>query len=153
MNDLIAKSEINEGINLYIHELNKVESSTKEIVQFEKDVMNELAPIQINRNIKRVERVETITINHIAEKPIKINTVISDNESVYKVLLDLKHAKNRSWVQLRNGCLDLLGLPVIFTTQPMKSTSRAFARESQKKSGLSFEEILELLEKRNLGIK
>lgn len=56
-------------------------------------------------------------------------------------------------MQLRNRCLDLLGLLVIYTTQPMKSTSRAFARESQKKSGLSFEEILEFFEKRNLGIK
>jgi len=152
-NDLITKSKIDDGIKVYIRELKNKEGSTREIIQFEKDVMNELTPIRFSLDIERVEPAKTDTISHIVECPIKISTTYFDSESVYKILLDLKHSKNRSWVQLRNGCLDLLGIPVIFTTLPMKITSRAFAREAQKVTGLSFREILTLLEERKLGFK
>lgn len=77
----------------------------------------------------------------------------TDKEDSFDIMLKLKHSKNRSWVQLRNGCLDLIGRPVNFTTQPVRSTSRLFARESQKRTGLSFEEILRMQDERQLGLK
>jgi len=35
----------------------------------------------------------------------------------------------------------------------MRNTSRAFARQAQKTTGLSFEKILQLLNDRQLGVK
>lgn len=46
-NHLIVKSEIQEAIKIYIQELKSKEGSTRAIIQFEKDVMNELAPIPL----------------------------------------------------------------------------------------------------------
>lgn len=152
-NYLITKPEIEDGIKLYIKELKYKDGSTKEILQFEKDVISELAAIRINGGTERVAPPEELVVNQTGDDSIKNTITNSDSELTYKVLLDLKHSKNRSWVQLRNGCLDFLGLPVTFTTQPMKNTSRAFARESQKTTGLSYQELLKLLEERSLGLK
>ncbi|MFC4799460.1 hypothetical protein ACFPA1_08820 [Neobacillus sp. GCM10023253] len=44
-NHLISKSEIMEGILEYINDLKKINGITKEILQFEKDVLIELSPI------------------------------------------------------------------------------------------------------------
>lgn len=46
-NNLITKPEIEEGIKRYIQELKSKEGSTRAVIQFEKDVMNELAPIAL----------------------------------------------------------------------------------------------------------
>ncbi|OPX85751.1 hypothetical protein [Pelotomaculum sp. PtaB.Bin117] len=76
-----------------------------------------------------------------------------DNNDIYNLLLNLKHKKNRSWVHLRNGCLDILGLPVCFTTQPVKNISRQFARDAQRLTDLSYKELLQFLDERQLGFK
>jgi len=70
----------------------------------------------------------------------------------YDTLLKLKHSMNRSWVQLRKGCLDLLGQPVEFTTQPVKNTSRAFAKKASEETGLTYRQLLDLLDDKELGL-
>lgn len=46
-NNLITQPEIKEKINLYLQNLKTRENSTKEILRFEKSVMEELAPIEL----------------------------------------------------------------------------------------------------------
>lgn len=149
-NELITSADVVEGITDYINILKEQTENLKEILQFERDVIGELSIIEISPNTnKKPQHVNMVSI-HI---PSDTSTEHIGGQDFYSMLLKLKHEKNRSWVQLRNGCLDLLGLPVTFTTQPMKNTSRAFARESQKTTGLSYGEILQILEEKNLGIK
>lgn len=152
-NQLISRPEIIEGMLEYIDGLKKIDGSTKEILQFEKDVMLELTPIGrvADKENKIIEVVKSNSLENT--RPLTTNIVINDSGEIYKTLLNLKHEKNRSWVQLRNGCLDLLGLPVSFTTQPVKNTSRAFARDCQRKTGLSYQELLQLLDEHKLGNK
>lgn len=100
--------------------------------------MLELSPI--GSLIKQERKIMNEVVNNPLEdtKNLDRKADLNNSEEIYKVLLELKHQKNRSWVQLRNGCLDLQGLPVSLTTQPVKNTSRAFARECHRNTGLSF---------------
>ncbi len=147
-NYLISNTNILEGIAKYIDDLKKKGVKIKEVLQFEKDVMVELSQIEIAPD----DKIQPYNVAFLHTPP----DTFSDNEGMqdfYSMLLKLKHEKNRSWVQLRNGCMDLIGLPLTFTTQPMKNTSRAFAREAQKATGLSYEGILQVLEEKKLGLK
>ncbi|MEH6957593.1 hypothetical protein [Neobacillus drentensis] len=45
-NELISKSQVSQGIEVYIANVRRSEGETKRILQFEKDVMLELAPIK-----------------------------------------------------------------------------------------------------------
>ena len=150
-NQLITRKDIVEGIQEYIDGLKEREGPTKIILRFEKDVLRELSPIE--RTVKK-ENIPNYTSNiGYKEKPLPVYSETFDNsEEVYQNLLKLKHGKHRSWVQLRKGCFDYLGLEVSFTTKPVKSTSRAFAKDIQRKTGLSFNEILNLLNERQLGL-
>ena len=68
------------------------------------------------------------------------------NDPVEKVLLELKHKGNHSWIQLRRGCLDLLGRDVIHSTKPVKAISRAFARKAKNATGLNYDQLLNWLD-------
>ena len=149
-NHLISGTDVIEGITDYINNLKEQTAMTKEVLQFEKDVIGELSIIEMSPNTNKKRQPVNMASIHIPSDTI---TEHKGGQDFFSMLLKLKHEKNRSWVQLRNGCLDLLGLPVTFTTQPMKNTSRAFARESQKTTGLSYGEILQILEEKNLGLK
>lgn len=76
----------------------------------------------------------------------------TEEETLHDILLNLKHSKNRSWVQLRKGCLDMLEKPVEFSTKSIKSTSRAFAKQASEKTGLTYDQILSWLDENGLGL-
>jgi len=78
---LITKSEIKNGIKFYIEELKNKEGLNRGIIQFEKDVLNELTPIRSNMNAERVEPAKTVTFNQIVENPIIISTANFDRLS------------------------------------------------------------------------
>lgn len=152
-NQIVEDPKLINGIKKYIEKLKELDGATREILQFEKDVLNEISTIRMENLLISREQTDTRQ-RFIANKEQFIKTEAElDYDEAYRILLDLKHSKNRSWVQLRNGCMDLLGELVVFTTQPMKNTSRAFARESQRVTGLSFSDILVILEERKLGLK
>lgn len=71
---------------------------------------------------------------------------VNQDDSVETILLKIKHEGRRSWVQLRNGCLDLAGLPVIHTTERIGANSKSFARKATKTTGLNYEQLLQWLE-------
>ena len=53
---------------------------------------------------------------------------------------------------LRRGCLDLLGLAVTHATPKVAASSKTFARKAAEASGMSFEQIIEWLDGRGLGV-
>lgn len=145
-NLLISDKGVVEGTINYINSLKTQPDLTAKVLQFEKDVIGELSAIEISP-IKKSQLGKTSFI----ETPSDKIGVKKDDPNFYNMLVTLKREKNRSWVQLRKGCLDLLGISVTFTTQPMKYTSRAFARESHNTTGLHYREILQILDEKNLG--
>jgi hypothetical protein len=68
------------------------------------------------------------------------------NDSIRGKILAIKREKNRSWIHLRNGCLELLGREVTHTTPSVASSSKAFARKVSKETGLTSEQILAWLD-------
>jgi hypothetical protein len=59
--------------------------------------------------------------------------------------------KHRSLVNLRRGCLDLMGASVVHGTPKVGASSRAFARRVTEATGLSFAAIVSLLNQHSLG--
>ncbi len=79
----------------------------------------------------------------------------SETESAntpYEILVQLRRGRRRSWVQLRNGCLDLLGQSASFSTKNIKATSRTFAKQASEITGLAYEQILDWLDENGLGL-
>ena len=74
------------------------------------------------------------------------------NSDVRSVLLKVKRQGSRSWIQLRRGCMDLVGRPVKHSTPKVAATSRTFARKAVEASGLTFDEILNWLNQHDLGM-
>ncbi len=73
------------------------------------------------------------------------------DDSVWSVLRELKRQGNRSWVHLRRGCLDLLNEPVEHSTPNVAASSRTFARNAAKATGMSYQELLSWLDDSGLG--
>lgn len=69
------------------------------------------------------------------------------------ILLAVKRQGNRSWIQLRRGCLDLQGLPVQHSTPNIAASSRTFARQASEASSKSYQELLNWLDENNLGVQ
>jgi hypothetical protein len=59
--------------------------------------------------------------------------------------------KNRSWVQLRRGCLDLLGKPEQGRSKASAAGARAFAKKAAKDADTGYKDILKWLENNGLG--
>ncbi|QRK07185.1 hypothetical protein JQX13_45265 [Archangium violaceum] len=73
------------------------------------------------------------------------------DDSARSVLLELKRQANRSWVNLRWGCLDLLGEPVEHSTPRVAASSRTFARKAAAATGMSYRELVSWLDDSGLG--
>ena len=69
-----------------------------------------------------------------------------EGDSIEAVLLKLKHEGRHSWVQLRNGCLDLAGHSAIHSTANVGANSKTFARKATKATGFNCEQLLEWLD-------
>lgn len=72
-------------------------------------------------------------------------------DSTREELRQLKREGNRSWVNLRRGCQDLLGRTVQHGNSKVAASSRTFARQAAQRTGMSFEEILDWLDRNGLG--
>ncbi|KLK90995.1 hypothetical protein AA309_22720 [Microvirga vignae] len=65
-----------------------------------------------------------------------------------EVLKALKKTTHSSWTMLSKGLRDLAGLPVEHSTENVANSSRSFARRAVAATGLSAEELLDLLAKK-----
>ncbi|MGH9605555.1 MAG: hypothetical protein ACRD3N_07630 [Terracidiphilus sp.] len=73
------------------------------------------------------------------------------NDPIGRALCALRSEGNHSWLQLRRGCLDLLGRPVPWPSKASTAGARAFAKKSAAAAGLGYEQILEWLDSNDLG--
>lgn len=76
----------------------------------------------------------------------------NDDDPRVAALQRVRNEGNRSWAMLRRGCLDLLGLAVTHSTPKVAASSKTFARKAAEASGMSFEQIIEWLDGRGLGV-
>jgi hypothetical protein len=67
------------------------------------------------------------------------------------VISKIRNKNNNSWKNLRRGCLELKGEKVSHSTPPVGAGSRAFARKASNETGLSFTQIIDLLDSHDLG--
>ena len=67
-------------------------------------------------------------------------------------LSELRKKNNQSWKQLRRGCLALLDQEVSHSTASVAASAKAFARASAKKTNLSYDELISVLDRFGLGI-
>lgn len=82
----------------------------------------------------------------LIEGQIAGNQAEQEGDLVSVTLRKMKKNGSRSWVQLRNGCLDQLGSQVQFSSPSRRSTSRSFAKKVHEELGLSYQEILAWLD-------
>jgi hypothetical protein len=68
--------------------------------------------------------------------------VTEGDDSVRSKLLAMKKAGNRSWVQLRRGCLDLAGKKMANSTRKVDAGAKTFARKASQITGLNYDELL-----------
>jgi hypothetical protein len=79
------------------------------------------------------------------------NQRASMDDPIGRKLSKLRHETNRSWAQLRRGCLDLVGRPVPWPSRASASGARAFAKRAAAAAG-GYEKILKWMDSRGLGI-
>jgi len=65
-------------------------------------------------------------------------------------LFGLRRKGNRSWAQLRRGCMDCIGHPEPQSSKSGAANDRAFAHKAAADANLGYEEILEWLKKKRL---
>jgi hypothetical protein len=72
------------------------------------------------------------------------------DDPIHQALSELRREGNRSWAQLRRGCLDLIEQTEPEPSKPGAANDRTFARNARKATDLSYEEILEWLDENGL---
>jgi hypothetical protein len=77
---------------------------------------------------------------------IERQTSPTKGDGVMATLLKLRREGNQSWIQLRRGCLDLLGRDVAHSTKNVKANSRAFAKKAMKATNLNCDQLLDWLD-------
>lgn len=75
------------------------------------------------------------------------------DDPIKEALVPLKREGNRSWVQLRRGCLDLLGRPELGQSKAVAAGARTFARKAAAATNISYEKILDWLDNKGYGRK
>jgi hypothetical protein len=70
---------------------------------------------------------------------------------ILELINEIGARKHRSHVNLRRGCLDLMGVSVVHGTPKVGASSRAFARRVSEATGLTFAAIVSLLDQHSLG--
>ena len=86
------------------------------------------------------------------EGQIAGNHVEQEGDSVSVEIQKMRRKGNHSWVQLREGCLDQLGLQVQFSSPGRRSASRSFAIKVHEELGLPYQEILDWLDVHQPGV-
>jgi hypothetical protein len=72
------------------------------------------------------------------------------DDPIGHALSKLRREGNRSWAQLRRGCLDLIGQPEPGASKRGAANDRTFARNAVTATNLSYQEILERLDENGL---
>lgn len=72
-------------------------------------------------------------------------------DSTRAKILAIRKRMNRSWGDLRRGCLDILGRETSHSTSSVGASSRTFVRKVSRETGLTAEQILEWLDMNSLG--
>jgi hypothetical protein len=75
---------------------------------------------------------------------------VNGTDEAEKALIALRRKTNLSWAQLRRGCLDLLGSPVIPSSKAMAASARSFARKASAVTHLGHQELLDWLDSKGL---
>jgi hypothetical protein len=63
-------------------------------------------------------------------------------DGVREKILPIKRRMNQSWLNLRRGCMDLLGKQANHSTPNVGASSKTFARKVSQEIGMDFEQIL-----------
>jgi hypothetical protein len=71
-----------------------------------------------------------------------------DGDPIEQALSGLRSKGNRSWAQLRRGCLDCIGRPEPRPSKRGAANDRAFATKAAAAANISYEEILEWLKRK-----
>jgi hypothetical protein len=74
------------------------------------------------------------------------------SDSNFSVISKIRRQNNNSWKSLRKGCLDLMGEQVKHSTSAVRAGALSFARKSSNATGLTFGEIIDLLDTYSLGL-
>lgn len=82
----------------------------------------------------------------LIEGQIAGNQAEQEGDLVSVEIQKIRRKGNHSWVQLRHGCLDQLGLQVQFSSPGRRSGSRSFAKKVHEELGLSYQDILDWLD-------
>jgi len=67
------------------------------------------------------------------------------------IISEIRRKNNNSWRNLHRGCLELTGNTVSHSTPAVGAGARAFARKASSTTGLTFQQILELMDLHDLG--
>ena len=73
-----------------------------------------------------------------------------DDGPIGQAVSELRRKGNRSWVQLRLGCLDLIGKSEGRSSQRSAANNRAFAKKAAAAANVGYEEILAWLKGKEL---
>jgi hypothetical protein len=74
------------------------------------------------------------------------------SDSDWAKIAEIRKAANRSWINLRRGCLDQMGVSVYHGTPKVRASSRAFAKKVNEATGLKYADIIALLDQQSLGL-
>jgi hypothetical protein len=74
------------------------------------------------------------------------------SDTSFSIISQIRSQNNNSWKNLRKGCLDLTGEKVKHSTPAVRAGALAFARKASKATGLTFTEIVRLLDSYKLGL-
>ncbi|HET9365765.1 MAG TPA: hypothetical protein VFP71_12215 [Candidatus Angelobacter sp.] len=72
------------------------------------------------------------------------------DDPIGKTLWSLRREKKWSWMQLRRGCLDLLGKPVPWPSKASTAGARTIARNASARARVGYEQILNWLDSKGL---
>jgi hypothetical protein len=90
------------------------------------------------------DEIENEIKNETAHKPFIIKNYDSDDDPIWSKIKSLKKEKHMSWTQLREGCNAILS-----GSKNYRAGAKSFANTIIRETGLSAEEIIQLLDSRN----
>lgn len=77
-------------------------------------------------------------------------SALPEGDETWLKIKAIKRESNRSWVHLRKGCLDILGMEVTHSTTSVGASSKSFVRKVAKETGLSPRQILAWLDAKGI---
>lgn len=69
-----------------------------------------------------------------------------------QALRELKGERTWSWKMLRDGCMSHLGEDIQSRSKNAMGNARTFAKKAQERTGLSFEQMIDILNENDLGL-